>query len=132
MGRWGFGTFDSDDAAEWADGLSGSGEPLAILEDAIPENHLDLDDFNVEFVLCAAEALIAILAPQSRVSRVHFDDAAFHEADAVRLKPHCVSLLRRLLAQDIGFNTLWFDNPDNPLKEWESEVQRLLDDLENA
>lgn len=132
MGRWGIGTFESDEASEWADAFDVVEDPIAMLQDALPENPNDLDDFNVEHVLCAAEAIIAILSTRRVESRIYFDDPAPYEADAVRLKPRCMMLLERLLAQDVGFNALWFDNPENPNTEWEAQVRVLLDDLENA
>lgn len=132
MGRWGIGTFESDEASEWADAFNVAEDPVAVLEDALPADPNDLDDFTVEHVLCAAEAIIAILSTRRVESRISFDDPTPYEADAVRLKPRCMMLLQRLLAQDIGLNALLFDNPKNPNTEWEAEVRVLVNDLENT
>jgi hypothetical protein len=132
MGTWGVRTFESDEALEWADAFSIADDPIKVLEYALPTNPSDLGEIEGLHVLRAAEAIIAILARPRFGSRIFFDDASSLEADAVRLKPRCLTLLQHILTEEGGYRALWLDKHGNANPEWEAEVRSLVEDLENT
>jgi hypothetical protein len=118
---------------EWVDTFREDSDPISSLENVLTGD-VAIDDDSIDglHVLCAAEALVAILHRPRDGCPLYFDDPSTLEAGAVRLKPRCLQLLRQLLGQASALRSLWIDQYGNVDGEWTAEVNSLIDDLENA
>ncbi len=132
MGTWGIGTFESDEAQEWAAALVADPDPIEVLEYAVAGEPDGLSELDELFVLCTAEALIAILQRPRPGVPIHFDDPVTLEGGAVRLVPRCLEHLRAIRQRTSGYRALWFDSSGNPSPEWDAHVDGLVEDLEAA
>lgn len=127
MGAWGTGTFDNDDAADWADELRGSAD-LAPAREALAAT-MDSDGWlEIPEGARAVAAATAVAAsfdgdvrglPDGVVEWLEYHPDAGTLADA-RL---AIDALERIASVDSELREVWLQAPNGPA--WVEEIARL-------
>ena len=127
MGAWGTGTFDNDDAADWAYELEESSD-LAPVRQALAAT-MDTDGYlEIPEGACAVAAATVVAASFDGIVKGlpvevadwvddHPDSASRSDA---RL---AVDALERVMSEESELRGLWADAPEGP--EWAREIEKL-------
>ncbi len=134
MGAWGTGTFDNDDAADWAYDLEEAPD-LAPARQALAAT-MDTDGYlEIPEGACAVAAATVVAASfDGMVKGLPVEVAewvADHPDAAGRSDARlAVDALERVMSEDSELRELWGDAPDG--REWAQEIEKLRHRLVRA
>jgi hypothetical protein len=126
MGTWDIGSFDNDQAMDWAADLTES-DDLSLIEEALGVDERTLDECSGVDVLAAAEVVAALKGkpsaglPEDVVAWV----AGHSGLNVTPLLPKARQLVQGVLAESCGLRQLWEENQDECAK-WKATVVDLI------
>lgn len=128
MGTWDTGTFDNDDAMDWAADLA-DGDDLEVCERSLSPEEVQgyyLEAPDGVSILCAGEVLAALSGrPSPRLpEEVQQWVAAHRQLDPASLVPLAIAKIDRVLAEHSELNELWKEN-DADYPAWRAGVDDL-------